>query len=118
MARVDPYKNFRFLVELDGIVQAGFTDCSGFGSEMEVVEYREGGDPDHVRKLRAKAVYPNITLKSGVTDSHELYDWHMAALKEICNASTARSSSKTTPDRRRCDGTSSMPGRASGRDPL
>ena len=81
MARVDPYKNFRFLVELDGIVQAGFTDCSGFGSEMEVVEYREGGDPDHVRKLRAKAVYPNITLKSGVTDSHELYDWHMAALK-------------------------------------
>jgi conserved hypothetical phage tail region protein len=81
MARVDPYKNFRFLVELDGIVQAGFTDCSGFGSEMEVVEYREGGDPDHVHKMRAKAVYPNITLKWGVTDSHELYDWHMACLK-------------------------------------
>jgi phage tail-like protein len=81
MARVDPYKNFRFLVELDGIVQAGFTDCSGFGSEMEVVEYREGGDPDHVHKLRAKAVFPNITLKWGVTDSHELYDWHQAALK-------------------------------------
>ena len=81
MARVDPYKNFRFLVELDGIVQAGFTDCSGFGSEMEVVEYREGGDPDHVHKLRAKAVYPNITLKWGVTDSHELYDWHLGGTK-------------------------------------
>ena len=80
MARVDPYKNFRFLVELDGIVQAGFTDCSGFGSEVEVVEYREGGDPNHVRKLPAKTTYPNITLKWGVTDSHELYDWHLAAL--------------------------------------
>jgi phage tail-like protein len=81
MARVDPYKNFRFLVELDGIVQAGFTDCSGFGSEVEVVEYREGGDPNQVRKLPAKTTYPNITLKWGVTDSHELYDWHLTALQ-------------------------------------
>ncbi|NEO67906.1 MAG: phage tail protein, partial [Moorea sp. SIO4G2] len=31
MPRVDPYKNYRFLVELDGIVQAGFSECSGFG---------------------------------------------------------------------------------------
>ena len=42
--RVDPYKDFRFLVEIDGIVQAGFTECSGFGSDVEVVDYREGGD--------------------------------------------------------------------------
>ena len=37
MARVDPYKNFRFLVEIDGIVQAGFSECSGFGSTVEVM---------------------------------------------------------------------------------
>lgn len=80
MARVDPYKNFRFLVELDGIVQAGFTDCTGFGSHVEPVEYREGGDPNQVRKLLGKATYPDIMLKWGVTDSHELYDWHLAAL--------------------------------------
>ena len=43
MARVDPYKNSRFLLEIDGITQAGFSDCSGFGSKVEVVEYREGG---------------------------------------------------------------------------
>ena len=86
MARVDPYKNFRFLVELDGIVQAGFTDCSGFGSEVEVVEYREGGDPNQCVSCRAKTTYPNITLKWGVTDSHELYDWHMAALQRTTAA--------------------------------
>ncbi len=28
-------------MEIDGIVQAGFSECSGFGSEVEVVEYRE-----------------------------------------------------------------------------
>jgi len=80
MPRVDPYKTFRFLVEIDGIIQGGFAECSGFGSALEVVEYREGGDPSTVRKLPGKATYPDLTLKWGVTDSRELYDWHLAAL--------------------------------------
>ena len=79
-ARIDPYKNFRFLVEIDGIVQAGFNECSGFGSDVEVVEYREGGDPSTVRKLPGKVSYPDITLKWGITDSRELYDWHFATV--------------------------------------
>ncbi len=81
MPRVDPYKNYRFLMEIDGIVQAGFSECSGFGSEVEIVEYREGGDDATVRKLRGKASYPDISLKWGITDSRELYDWHLAAVK-------------------------------------
>jgi phage tail-like protein len=80
MPRVDPYKNFRFLVEIDGIVQAGFSECSGFGSTLEVIEYREGGETSTVRKLPGKVTYPDITLKWGVTDSRELYDWHLAAV--------------------------------------
>jgi len=80
MARVDPYKNFRFLLEIDGITQAGFSDCSGFGSNVEVIEYREGGDAATVRKLPGKNSYPDITLKWGLTDSRELYDWHRTAL--------------------------------------
>jgi len=76
----DPYRNFRFLVEIDGIVQAGFSDVSGFGSTVEVIEYREGGDAANVRKLPGKVSYPDITLKWGVTDSRELYDWHLAAV--------------------------------------
>ncbi|MFO0889879.1 MAG: phage tail protein [Isosphaeraceae bacterium] len=80
MARVDPYHSMRFRVELDGIIQAGFTECSGVGSSVEVVEYREGGDASHVRKLPGKTSYPDITLKWGITDSHELYDWHATAL--------------------------------------
>ena len=80
MARVDPYKDFRFLVEIDGIVQAGFSECSGFGSNVEVVEYREGGEPSTVRKLPGKVSYPDLVLKWGVTDSRELYDWHLTAV--------------------------------------
>lgn len=78
--RVDPYKNFKFLVEIDKIVQAGFSECSGFGSAVEVIEYREGGEASTVRKLPGKASYPDINLKWGVTDSRELYDWHLTAV--------------------------------------
>jgi len=80
MARTDPLRNFRFLVEIDGIVQAGFSECSGFGSNVEVIEYREGGEPSTVRKLPGKMSYPDLTPKWGVTDSRELYDWHLAAV--------------------------------------
>jgi len=78
--RVDPFKNSRFLVEIDGIVQAGFSDCSGLGSHVDPVEYREGGDPNTVRKLPGKVTYPDITLKWGITNSRELYDWHFAVV--------------------------------------
>lgn len=80
MPRTDPYSNSRFLVEIDGIVQAGFTEASGFGSTVEVVEYREGGDAATVRKLPGRVTYPDITLRWGLTDSRELYEWHMTAI--------------------------------------
>jgi len=79
--RVDPYRNFRFLVEIKGITVAGFSECSGFGSSVEVVEYREGGEPITVRKLPGKVSYPDITLKWGCTDSMDLYKWHLAVIQ-------------------------------------
>ena len=80
MARNDPYKNFKFLVEIERIVKGGYSECSGFGSSVEVVEYREGGDASTVRKLPGKVSFADVTLKWGVTDSRELYDWHLAAV--------------------------------------
>lgn len=76
----DPYKGFRFRVEIDNIQQAGFTECSSVNSHIEVVEYREGGDVASVRKLPGKISCADITLKWGSTDSRELYDWHRAAV--------------------------------------
>ena len=76
-ARIDPYRNFNFLVELDGIdqVKASFTECSGLGSTTEIIETREGGDNTTVRKLPGKTSYSDITLKWGMTDSTELWEW-------------------------------------------
>lgn len=36
--RIDPYKNFRFRVEIQGFQQAALRECSGLGSRIEVIE--------------------------------------------------------------------------------
>lgn len=72
----DPFGNYNFLVELDGITRAAFQECSGFDSTIDVIEHREGGENTTLRKLPGMTKYSNITLKWGVTDDTELYEWH------------------------------------------
>jgi phage tail-like protein len=81
MSRIDPYRNFQFLVQIDGFSEAGFSECTGLASEIAVIEYREAGQPTLVRKLPGRASYHDIILKRGVTNSRELYDWHFAGLQ-------------------------------------
>jgi phage tail-like protein len=76
MARKDPVRNFRFRVEIQGIDQGGFSEVTGFDATVEPIDYREGTDPTHARKLTGLTKYGNVTLKWGVTDSTALYDWH------------------------------------------
>lgn len=74
--RPDPYKNFNFLVQIDGIDQAAFSEVSGLQAETEVIEYREGSDPlSSSRKLPGVVKYGNVTLKRGVTQSRDLWEW-------------------------------------------
>lgn len=77
--RKDPFRNFRFRVEIDGIQQAGFSDVSGFDSTIQVVEYREGTDPVVTRKLVGSITTGSLILKWGITDSLDLYNWHKEA---------------------------------------
>jgi phage tail-like protein len=79
-ARVDPFLNFNFLVEIDGITRAAFQEVSGFDSTTDVIEYREGGENTTPRKLPGLTKYSNIVLKWGMTDDAELYTWHRQAV--------------------------------------
>jgi len=76
----DPYMNFQFLVEIDGITRAAFQQCSGFDSSIDVVEHREGGENTTVRKLPGMTKYSNIVLKWGMSDDQNLYQWHKAVI--------------------------------------
>jgi phage tail-like protein len=72
----DPYGNYNFLVEIDGIVRAGFHEASGFDSTIDVIEHREGGDNITTHKIPGMVKYSNISLKWGASDDRDLYDWH------------------------------------------
>ena len=73
--RNDPYRNFRFKVEIDGIQTASFAEATIPDSTTESVDYREGTDLPHQRKLSGLTEYASITLKKGITDSMDLYNW-------------------------------------------
>lgn len=73
--RNDPYRNFRFKVQIEGIQIASFADATIPDSTTDAVPYREGTDPTHERKLSGLTKYGTITLKKGLTDSMELYNW-------------------------------------------
>jgi len=79
--RVDPYRGFNFLVEMDGITQAGFQEVSGLDVTTAAVDYRQGDDANHVRKLPGGLnTYSPITLKRGITDSDELWKWRQTVI--------------------------------------
>ncbi len=79
--RTDPYRAYNFLIEIDGITRAGFRECSGLDSSQDPIEYREGSDrPLTARKLPGLVKFSNITLKWGITDDTELWDWRKKAM--------------------------------------
>jgi phage tail-like protein len=79
MARIDPLRNFRYRLEIDSITQAGFSEAAIGETTIDAVDYREGTDPPHVRKLSGLTKYGNITLKWGLTvgaTALDLFKWH------------------------------------------
>ena len=78
--RKDPYGSYNFLVEVDGITRAGFQECSGLDSTQDAGEYREGTDPLTMRKLPGLVTYSNLSLKWGITDDAELWEWRQTVM--------------------------------------
>lgn len=74
--RTDWAPAFKFWVELQGIVVARFTECSGLNIERDAsTTVEEGGVNNYVHVLPGRVKYSNVTLKYGVTDSNELWEW-------------------------------------------
>ena len=84
----DPYRSFNFLVEIDAVTVAAFSEVSGLTAETEVIEYRTGGMLGGARKLPGLTKYVNITLKRGMTQNLELWNWY----KNVVEGKTDRRS--------------------------
>lgn len=79
--RGDPYLTSKFWIEIQGIDQASFAECSAPQVETEVMEYQEGGLNEYVHKLPGRSKVSNVTLKRGITESPELWDWYRDVLQ-------------------------------------
>lgn len=80
--RKDPYAQFNFVIQIEGLSEAvaGFTEVSGMNSESDIIEYREGTDLTHMRKIPGLTKNGNITCKRGFTLNRELWEWRKTTL--------------------------------------
>jgi phage tail-like protein len=77
--RRHPLLNCNFFLEIDGIIEAGFHECSGLEATIDVVEHREGGAPSPW-KYAGTVKYANLVLKRGLATSMEIPDWFESVL--------------------------------------
>ena len=78
--REDPLIGFHFAIDLQDAVKGFFTECSGLGSEQEVIEHKvvtEKGQ-EVVLKLPGRLKWENITLKRGITSNLDIWKWRGA----------------------------------------
>jgi phage tail-like protein len=78
--RERPYSQFNYLVDLGTgdteSAQAGFSEVSGLGIEVNIAEYRNGNEKNNaVRKIPGSYKVTDITLKRGVIGATDLYEW-------------------------------------------
>jgi phage tail-like protein len=73
--RFDPYRNFKFKIMWDNRYVAGLSKCSALKKTVEVVDWRDGGDPTHSRKMPGKVSYEPWTLEAGVTHDTAFEEW-------------------------------------------
>ena len=72
-----PYRNFKFRVYFEGKSEpvAMVSKMTALKRTTEVVEWREGGESNTVRKLAGKSKYEPITLEQGLSLDTDFEDW-------------------------------------------
>jgi phage tail-like protein len=72
---------FCFVVEIAGVAQAAFTECTPPMIEWEMEEVKEGGLNTFTHQLPGRRKGAKMTLKNGVGSS-DLYNWCDQTMKE------------------------------------
>ena len=79
----DPLISFNFLLELEGVAAGHFTECTGIGSEHDVVEHKIVDKQGHeiTRKIPGRLKWSDLTLKRGITSTMDLWKWRDQVVK-------------------------------------
>ena len=78
--RTAPLPAYNYLVDIGatdpGSLLGGFSDVSGLETDIHVSEYRNGNEPEsHVRKIPGSHKMGDVTLKRGLVNSEDFWDW-------------------------------------------
>lgn len=74
--RVMPFSAFKFRVKVvGGDYLFAVNKVSALSRTVEVMEYREGGDPSMMRKTPGQVKYEAITFERGVTNNKQFEQW-------------------------------------------
>jgi len=73
----DPLVSAWFGVDFQQGVVGAFRECTGLGSENEIVEYKASGPKGQfvIQKVPGRMKWNNITLKRGITDAVDMWNW-------------------------------------------
>jgi len=74
--RLDPYQSTHFVLEIEGLLVGGFSQCSGLQVQIEGHEFREGGVNDFVYRFAGRTTHPPLVLKHGLSPLEGLWNWH------------------------------------------
>lgn len=79
---MDPISVFAFALELKGVTEASFREASGFGSENDVIEFKEQGPKgvSYIHKMPGLLKWQNINLKRGITTNPDLWKWRQMVI--------------------------------------
>lgn len=82
MAQAEVVSAARFVIKIDTVEIASFSDLSGINSEVEAVEYISADSQGKVlhTKQFGKTKPPKVTLKRGLDGSTQIWAWHQKVL--------------------------------------
>ncbi len=78
-ATARPFTTFNFRVRIpvdeNQLCEAAFSECDGLEMTMEPETHREGGNNVTQYQLVGPMTYGQLTLKRGMTETFDLWDW-------------------------------------------
>lgn len=81
-ALVDPYRNYNFLLKIQDIAEARFTECFGLDVDIPVITYHESGAGSTVRTIPGPVRFGIVTMRYGLTKpTLEMWNWLMLSAK-------------------------------------
>jgi phage tail-like protein len=83
----DPLVGFHYAIEVQGVVTGYFTECSGIGSEHEVIEHKivDEKGRELIQKIPGRLKWENVTFKRGITENMDIWDWRETVVQGQVN---------------------------------